>query len=92
MTQNNEKSVVNITVNVVGVQEANQLVERLCEKIKEARTLAGDLTSLVESLEVNQPFAAPSGRFRTGSCGAGSTAAGSGIRRLQMQSASELTQ
>jgi hypothetical protein len=53
MTQNNEKSVVNITVNVVGVQEANQLVERLCEKIKEARTLAGDLTSLVESLEVN---------------------------------------
>ena len=53
MTQNNEKSVVNITVNVVGVQEANQLVERLCEKIKEARTLVGDLTSLVESLEVN---------------------------------------
>lgn len=53
MTQNNEKSVVNITVNIAGVQEANQLVERLCEKIKEARTLAGDLTSLVESLEVN---------------------------------------
>lgn len=51
MTQNNEKSVVNITVNIAGVQEANQLVERLCEKIKEARTLAGDLTSLVESLE-----------------------------------------
>lgn len=53
MTQNNEKSVVNITVNIAGVQEANQLVERLFEKIKEARTLAGDLTSLVESLEVN---------------------------------------
>lgn len=49
----NEKSVVNITVNIAGVQEANQLVERLCEKIKEAKTLAGDLTSLVESLEVN---------------------------------------
>ena len=48
-----EKSVVNITVNIAGVQEANQLVERLCEKIKEAKTLAGDLTSLVESLEVN---------------------------------------
>ena len=47
-----EKSVVNITVNIAGVQEANQLVERLCEKIKEAKTLAGDLTSLVESLEV----------------------------------------
>lgn len=47
----NEKSVVNITVNIAGVQEANQLVERLCEKIKEAKTLAGDLTSLVESLE-----------------------------------------
>ena len=31
MTQNNEKSVVNITVNIAGVQEANQLVERLCE-------------------------------------------------------------
>lgn len=30
------------------------------------------------------------GRFH--SCGDGSTAAGSGIRRLQMQSASELTQ
>ena len=52
MTQNNEKSVVNITVNIAGVQEANQLVERLCEKIKEAKTLAGDLTSFVESLEV----------------------------------------
>ena len=52
MTQNNEKSVVNLTVNIAGVQEANQLVERLCEKIKEAKTLAGDLTSLVESLEV----------------------------------------
>ena len=47
-----EKSVVNITVNIAGVQEANQLVERLCEKIKEAKTLACDLTSLVESLEV----------------------------------------
>lgn len=49
----NEKPVVNITVNIAGVQEATQLVERLCEKIKEAKTLAGDLTSLVESLEVN---------------------------------------
>lgn len=49
----NEKSVVNITVNIAGVQEANQLVERLCEKIKEAKPLADDLTSLVESLEVN---------------------------------------
>ena len=39
MTQNNEKSVGNITVNVVGVQEANQLVERLCEKIKEANEI-----------------------------------------------------
>lgn len=47
-----EKSVVKITVNIAGVQEANQLVERLCEKKKEAKTLAGDLTSLVESLEV----------------------------------------
>jgi|GEM_PF-2666839 len=49
----NEKPVVNITVNIAGVQEATQLVELLCEKIKEAKTLAGDLTSLVESLEVN---------------------------------------
>lgn len=49
----NEKPVINITVNIAGVQEATQLVEILCEKIKEAKTLAGDLTSLVESLEVN---------------------------------------
>ncbi|MFR1044425.1 MAG: hypothetical protein ACLS5S_00855 [Faecalibacterium sp.] len=49
----NEKPVVNITVNIAGIQEATQLVEILCEKIKEAKTLAGDLTSLVESLEVN---------------------------------------
>ena len=32
MTQNNEKSVVNITVNVVGVQEANQLSLNACVK------------------------------------------------------------
>ena len=51
--ENKEKPVVNITVNVTGVQEATQLVECLCEKIKEAKTLAGDLTSLLESLEVD---------------------------------------
>lgn len=32
-----EKSVVNITVNIAGVQEANQLVERLCEKNKRSQ-------------------------------------------------------
>ena len=49
----NKKPMVNITVNIAGIQEATQLVELLCEKIKEAKALAGDLTSLVESLEVN---------------------------------------
>lgn len=44
---NNKEPVVNIT----GVQETTQLVELLCEKIKEAKALAGDLTSLLESLE-----------------------------------------
>lgn len=47
----NKKPVVNITVNITGVQETTQLVELLCEKIKEAKALAGDLTSLLESLE-----------------------------------------
>lgn len=49
----NKNPVVNITVNITGIQEATKLAEVLCEKIKEAKTLAGDLTSLVESLEVN---------------------------------------
>lgn len=48
---NNKEPVVNITVNITGVQETTQLVELLCEKIKEAKALAGDLTSLLESLE-----------------------------------------
>ena len=48
---NNKEPVVNITVNITGVQEPTQLVELLCEKIKEAKALAGDLTSLLESLE-----------------------------------------
>lgn len=48
---NNKEPVVNITVNITGVQETPQLVELLCEKIKEAKALAGDLTSLLESLE-----------------------------------------
>ena len=48
---NNKAPVVNITVNITGVQETTQLVELLCEKIKEAKALAGDLTSLLESLE-----------------------------------------
>lgn len=49
--ENNKEPVVNITVNITGVQETTQLVELLCEKIKEAKALAGDLTSLLESLE-----------------------------------------
>ena len=48
---NNKEPVVNITVNITGVQETTQLVELLCEKIKEAKALAGDLTSLLESHE-----------------------------------------
>lgn len=48
---NNKEPVVNITVNITGVQETTQLVELLCEKIKDAKALAGDLTSLLESLE-----------------------------------------
>ena len=48
---NNKEPVVNITVNITGVQETTQLVELLCEKIKEAKALAGDLTSLLETLE-----------------------------------------
>ena len=48
---NNKEPVVNITVNITGVQETTQLVELLCEKIKEHKALAGDLTSLLESLE-----------------------------------------
>lgn len=48
---NNKEPVVNITVNITGVQETTQLVELLCKKIKEAKALAGDLTSLLESLE-----------------------------------------
>lgn len=48
---NNKEPVVNITVNITGVQETTQLVELLCEKIKEAKALAGDLTSLLELLE-----------------------------------------
>ena len=48
---NNKEPVVNITVTITGVQETTQLVELLCEKIKEAKALAGDLTSLLESLE-----------------------------------------
>ena len=48
---NNKEPVVNITVNITGVQETTQLVDLLCEKIKEAKALAGDLTSLLESLE-----------------------------------------
>lgn len=48
---NNKEPVVNITVNITGVQETTQLVELLCEKIKEPKALAGDLTSLLESLE-----------------------------------------
>lgn len=48
---NNKEPVVNIAVNITGVQETTQLVELLCEKIKEAKALAGDLTSLLESLE-----------------------------------------
>ena len=47
----NKEPVVHITVNITGVQETTQLVELLCEKIKEAKALAGDLTSLLESLE-----------------------------------------
>ena len=48
---NNKEPLVHITVNITGVQETTQLVELLCEKIKEAKALAGDLTSLLESLE-----------------------------------------
>ena len=49
----NKKPAINITVNIMGIEDATRCVELLCEKIKEAKTLAGDLTSLVESLEVN---------------------------------------
>ena len=49
----NNKEEINVTVNIAGVQEATQLVERLCGKIKEAKALAGDLASLLESLEVD---------------------------------------
>ena len=34
---NNKEPVVNITVNITGVQETTQLVELLCEKKKKPR-------------------------------------------------------
>lgn len=49
----NKKPSINVTVNIVGIEDATQCVELLCEKLKEAKSLAGDLASIVESLEVN---------------------------------------
>ncbi len=40
------------TVHIAGVGEATKAAGALCEKINEAKTLAGELASLIEKLEV----------------------------------------
>jgi len=43
---------LNITVHLAGVDEAVKMAVALQEKINEAKSLAGELASLVGSLEV----------------------------------------
>ena len=42
-----DPTVVKLTVDVVNAKEAQVLLESLCEKLKEAKTLAGEIASLV---------------------------------------------
>ncbi len=43
---------LNATVHLSGAEEAAKKAAELAEKINEAKTLAGELASLVETLEV----------------------------------------
>lgn len=43
---------LNATVHLSGADEATKMAVALAEKINEAKTLAGELASLVEKLEV----------------------------------------
>lgn len=43
---------VNVNVHLSGVDEAKAKAVELAEKINEAKTLAGELASLIEKLEV----------------------------------------
>jgi len=42
----NDPTVVKVTIDVANAKEAQILLESLCEKLKEAKTLAGELASL----------------------------------------------
>lgn len=43
---------INVDVHLSGANEAAKTATELVEKINEAKTLAGELTSLLEKLEV----------------------------------------
>lgn len=48
----NESKII-LQVEVTNLSKATEKASELCDKLKEAKTLAGDLASLLESLEVD---------------------------------------
>ena len=45
-----EKSKVKVEVQIIGIDESVEKIKELVEKMQEARTLAGELTSCLEKL------------------------------------------
>lgn len=47
---------INLTAQISGIAEATEAAEKLSEKINEAKTLADELASLIDGLELKVQF------------------------------------